>query len=136
MTIASFDALLAQARADSGQQRLLVVLLRRSAAEGDGDAGGGTVEPVMASDFVLDDAMSLGSLVADADQAGQPWDLLMAATLTGTQGGLPSRDDAQPYLKRMATAVMTGEGLDAYAVFDRQGRPVQLAPQARTDPAR
>lgn len=131
--ISCYQDLLDTALASGEAQRLLVLLLRADSVhqrDGHGASealyGEGTLSPVMARDFALDETLTLDALVTEADQAAPGWQFMVTAVLVGRDGRMPSADDAVPHLKRMAHAVMTAEQLDRYALFDRHGNSVHL----------
>ncbi|ABI56351.1 hypothetical protein ACN2MM_05630 [Alkalilimnicola ehrlichii MLHE-1] len=135
MQIKSFDDLKTVGLEQDSPQLLLLVLLR---AEPEDDTappegtevieGRGHLVPVMATDRELTADLRLDVLVEEADKVGQPWDLIMVSSLSAQDGRLPTSDEAEPYLKQMAEAVENGADLSGYAVFDRAGSPVRLAP--------
>ena len=136
MQIRNFDDLKAVALQQDSPQLLLLVLLR---AEPEDDAappegtevieGRGHLVPVMATDRELTPDLRLDVLVEEADRVGQPWDLIMVASLSSDGGRLPASEEAEPYLKQMAETVESGGDLSGYAVFDRAGSPVRLESQ-------
>ncbi len=134
MEIGSFDDLKRVALEEGAPQRLMVLLLHAEpdeagdiAANGDSVQGRGTLSPVMATDLELTDELRLDVMVEEADSLGKPWDLLLVSMLCGTPGGpVPTSEEADPYLQEMAAAVVQGQDLSRFAVFDRSGSPVQL----------
>ncbi|MCH8504489.1 MAG: hypothetical protein LAT50_09220 [Ectothiorhodospiraceae bacterium] len=136
MQIKSFDDLKTAGLAQPTPQRLLLVLLRAE-AEADDDAGlgsgndvvrgSGTLTPVMATDIELTPDTRLDVIAEEADSLGHPWDLVLVSSLSSRSGGLATSEEAAPYLQQMAEAVIQGEDLSRYAVFDRAGSPVRLA---------
>jgi len=134
MEIRSFDDLLAAGLAEARAQRLLLVLLQARPRD-DGSAGfgrdevegTGTLTPVMATDLELSPGLRLDALVGQADSLGHAWDLIMVSSLSAPDGHMPTSEDAESPLQRMAQAVLSGADLSGYAVFDRAGRPVHLS---------
>lgn len=133
MRIGSFDDLKEAGLQQGSPQRLLLLLLKAEPDEeathhrgGEAIEGGGTLQPVMATDRELDAELRLDALVEEADQSGLAWDLIMVSSLSASGGRLPTEEEAEPYLKQMAEAVEMGADLSRYAVFDRAGSPVQL----------
>ncbi|MCK8515819.1 hypothetical protein M0534_05710 [Methylonatrum kenyense] len=132
MEIESFDDLRDAALRETCPQRLLVVLLR---AEEDAEAdmteeaiqGRGTLTPVMATDLEITENLRLDALAEEADGLGHQWDLLLMSVLQGNPGQPLTSEQAGPYIKQMVESVMSGTGLDRYAVFDRAGCPVRLS---------
>lgn len=120
-----FDALIETALGESAGARLLVVLLR---VEPDAQGrGGGSLTPLLANDLDLVRGIGLESIIAEANQVGVPWDMIMAAILSDATGKTPSSASAEPHLKRMADDVMRGGDLSRYAVFDRAGNRLSIA---------
>ena len=131
--IGTYQDLLETALASDEPQRLLVVLLQTERmqrlgadATSPGFDGEGTLTPAMARDFAIDADLDFTSLVCAADQAAPGWCLMMTAVLVGRRGQPPAAEEAAPHLKRMANAVMTGEQLERYVFFDRDGDAVRL----------
>ncbi len=133
--IEHYQDLLDTALASGEPQRLLVVLLRTERMQrlgadeaAAGMEGEGTLTPAMARDFAIDAQLDFLALVREAEQAAPGWCLLMTAVLAGRPGQPPSAEEAAPHLRRMANAVMTGEQLQRYVFFDRDGDAVSLTP--------
>lgn len=131
--IEQYQDLLETALAAGEPQRLLVVLLRVDAvhqrgADGTSEAlqDEGQLSPAMAHDFELDAGLTLDALVAEADRAAPGWRFMLTTVLASRTGRMPTSAEAEPCLKRMAQAIMSGESLDQYAVFDRDGNGVRL----------
>lgn len=128
MTIASFDDLLQQARAEADQRLLLVFTgaelpdgatpAQRAAFE----AGeGGTLAPLMCVDKAPADLASFEALVEESRRAGPDWAVLFAAALPGPAGTA----DIEAALQRMVDSIKVGD-IEAFLPFNRQGEPVLL----------
>lgn len=120
-----FDALIETALGEGRGARLLLVLLR---SEADAHtSGGGSLTPVLANDLEVSPDIRLSAVVATADEAGLPWDMIMAAVLTDPTGEVPSSAAAEPYLKKMADDLMRTGDVSRYAVFDRSGARLAIS---------
>lgn len=133
MDIASFDDLLRAARAQPQRQRLLFVF---AAIELPDDAGpaeraafdrgeGGALVPQMCVDKSLDELDHFQAFADEADRMGKPWGMLFAAALAGRADREPTSEQAATHLDHMVEAIRLGR-IEAFAVFDRQGRAVRL----------
>ena len=127
----TFDDLMQMARQQGRPQRLLVLLLKANSPQSSTDQAApdqeGLLWPAQARDFPITEKLSLASICEQADEVAGVWHFLMVGVLGSSTGRLPSSDDADAQLKRMAWCVMSGEGLDAYAFFDRDGDAVNLS---------
>ncbi|HTN10091.1 MAG TPA: hypothetical protein VL154_03880 [Acetobacteraceae bacterium] len=128
MTIASFDDLLQQARAEADQRLLLVFTAaelpdhatpaQRAAFE----AGeGGTLAPLMCVDKAPAELASFAALVEESRRAGPDWAVLFTAALPGPA----ATADIEAALQRMVDSIKTGD-VEAFLPFNRQGEPVLL----------
>lgn len=125
----SFDALLAEARAQTTPERLLLVFAGAELPEGASAAEraafrrgeGGALAPLMCVDKSPAELASFAALCAEAAEAGPPWAILFAASLAGPAG--PA--EIESALTRMVEAVRTG-ALDAFLAFNRAGETVSL----------
>lgn len=128
MTIASFDDLLQQARAEADQRLLLVFTAaelpdhatpaQRAAFE----AGeGGTLAPLMCVDKAPAELASFAALVEESRRAGPDWAVLFIAALPGPA----ATADIEAALQRMVDSIKTGD-VEAFLPFNRQGEPVLL----------
>lgn len=133
MNIASFEDLLAAARAQATGQRLLLVF---AAAELGADATpaqraafeqghGGELTPLMCVDKSVDEIASFAALVDESRQAGPPWAIVFAAALSGTGDAPPDSKSAEAPLQRMVEGIRTGD-LGGMIPFDTTGRAVVL----------
>ena len=130
-TLHNFDDLLRVARQQGRPQRLLVLLLKANSPQSSKDQAAldqeGLLWPAQARDFPITEKLSRESICQQADEVAGEWQFLMVGVLGSSTGRLPSSDDAEAQLKRMAWCVMSGEGLQAYAFFDRDGDAVSLS---------
>ena len=128
MTIASFDDLLRQARAEA-DQRLLLVFAAAELPDGATAAQraafaageGGTLAPLMCVDKAPADLASFAALAEEASRAGPDWAVLFTAALPGPAGTA----DIEAALQRMVDAIRTGD-IEAFLPFNRRGEPVLL----------
>ncbi len=72
----------------------------------------------------MEELQDFPTLVAESEQMGEPWDLVLIAALSGEDGNMPTSEDAEEPLKVMANDVVTGGDLSAYLAFNREGKPV------------
>lgn len=116
-------------------QRLLFVFLKTSLPEdckGDEEARfrsnqGGTLEPVMCVDKVLEELGSFDALVKESEKIEKNWQIVLVACLSGKNGNVPSSDEATQSLEKMVRAVESGEKLSNFLAFDRNGDPIQFS---------
>ncbi len=125
------DDLLAEGLRSGVPQRLLLVLLRVEISEGDKSSEtSGTLTPVMVNDVELTSEINLTTLLEEADSVGHSWNMMMVSTLSSVGGALPGSDEAKSHLERMASDVLQGRDLSAYAIFDRDGTRLEVNPGA------
>jgi hypothetical protein len=133
MNITSFDELLQAARQQSQPQRLLLVFAGATLPEHatqeqrerfeDGESG--ELSPLMCVDKDPAELRNFESLAAEATVFEQPWVLVFAAALSGTDGAAPADSAVASALERMVENVRSGE-LARFIPFDRQGLAVQV----------
>jgi hypothetical protein len=133
MNITSFDELLQAARQQSQPQRLLLVFAGATLPEHatpeqrerfeDGESG--ELSPLMCVDKDPAELRNFESLAAEATVFEQPWVLVFAAALSGTDGAAPADSAVASALERMVENVRSGE-LARFIPFDRQGQAVQV----------
>jgi hypothetical protein len=133
MNISTFDDLLQAARSQPDPQRLLFVFAgvelpddATPAQRERFEAGqGGALVPLMCVDKRPDELASFSALVEESGQFGpQPWGIVFAAALSGTDRA-PTSEDAEKPLERMVEAIKRGEH-GGYIPFDTQGQAVQI----------
>ncbi|RPH40013.1 MAG: ribonucleotide reductase subunit alpha [Burkholderiales bacterium] len=133
MRLSSFDDLVLAARAQPERQRLLLVFAhiglpadatpeQRASFE----AGrGGALTPVMCVDKAAEDFAAFADLAADADRSGNAWSVVFVAAIGHRDGVAPSTDQVGIAMQQMIEAIGAGRPR-GFALFDRDGRPVQL----------
>ncbi len=134
MTISSFDELLQASREQSEPQRLLFVFATAGLPDGATPAQharftagqGGTLAPLMCVDRAPDEIVSFVTLVEQARQFGQPWDIVFVAALSGRAGSSPTAAQAEAPLQRMVEAIKSGD-IGGFIPFDAQGQPIQFS---------
>lgn len=131
--ITTFDDLAKMSEMAGPGTKLLVVLinvqrLQEKTANGEhADMDNqGTLMPLMVRDFPLTPQTRLKDIVKEADQVRTDWEFLMTAVLPGRNGAPLPEDETEQHLTRMAQTLTTGENLDQFAIFTRDGEPVQL----------
>lgn len=134
--ISTFDDLLEMAKMEGAGTKLLVVLVKvqrhqRKNANGEFETldDEGSLMPLMVRDFTLTSDTTLDSIVKDADDVGSDWEFMMTAVLPGLNGAPLPEDATEPHLTRMAQSLTTGESLEQFAFFTRDGDPVSLYQQ-------
>lgn len=133
MNIASFDDLLQAARQQTRVQRLLLVLAGAELPENSTgaqrarfEAGqGGALVPLMCVDKNPAELGSFADFKQEAQQFGQPWQLVLASTLSGTALAGPSDADIDAALQRMVESIKQGR-LSQMLAFDAQGQALML----------
>lgn len=134
MTISNFDQLLHASREQTEPQRLLFVFASAGLPEDATpeqrarfDAGeGGTLEPLMCVDKTPDEIESFETLVEQAREFGQAWDIVFVAAMSGRAGSSPTSAQAEEPLQRMVESIKAGR-IGSYIPFDGQGQPVQFS---------
>jgi hypothetical protein len=129
MSIETFDALLAEARAQPDRPRLLLVFAgaelpeRATAAQRAAFAAGhgGALAPLMCVDKSPAELASFAALAEESRHAGPPWAILFAASLSGPAG--PA--ELESALTRMVDAIKTGN-LAAFLAFNAAGETVSV----------
>ncbi len=133
LTLDSYADLLKIARAEANPQRLLFVFTR---AEIEHDANevqknafdkgiGGLLKPVMCVDKPINELTNFEDLVAESDNTEQSWSVMFAACLSGTNGTMPSSEDANKPLDSMIAAINNGM-VSQYLAFNRNGELLSL----------
>lgn len=128
-----FQQLLATASAQLERQRLLFVF---AVAELPDDATpdqkerfrrgeGGSLAPLMCVDKAPSDLADFSSLVAEARQAGPPWQVVFAASLSGRGGKQPAKASIDQALQTMVEAVRGGQ-IDRFAAYGTKGEFLEI----------
>jgi hypothetical protein len=133
MTISSFDELLRASREQNEPQRLLFVFASAGlpddatpAQRARFTAGqGGTLTPLMCVDKAPDEIASFETLIDQAREFGQPWDIVFVAAMSGRAGSGPSSAQAEAPLQRMVESIKAGD-VGGFIPFDSQGQPIQF----------
>lgn len=133
LTIDSYADLLKIARTEKNPQRLLFVFTQ---AEIESDANeaqkisfdkclGGLLKPIMCVDKPIDELTNFEDLVAESDKTEQAWSVMFAACLSGSNGTMPSSEDANKPLDSMIAAINNGM-VSQYLAFNRDGELLSL----------
>lgn len=128
-----FQQLLRAAAAQPEPQRLLFVFASASLPENstlkqraDVSAGrGGALTPLMCVDKAPDDLPGFETLAAESRRAGPPWQVVFAASLSGSDGRPPPPARIEAALEKMVNAVLLG-GVAGFAAFGPSGEPLQF----------
>ncbi len=134
MTISNFDELLQASREQSEAQRLLFVFATTGLPDDATPAQharfavgqGGTLAPLMCVDKAPDEIVSFETLVEQAREFGQPWDIVFVAAMSGRAGSRPTAAQAEAPLQRMVDAIKAGD-IGGFIPFDAQGQPIQFS---------
>jgi len=133
LTIDSYADLLKIARTEKNPQRLLFVFTQ---AEIESDANeaqkksfdkglGGLLKPIMCVDKPIDELTNFEDLVAESDKTEQAWSVMFAACLSGSNGDMPSSEDANKPLDSMIASINAGM-VSQYLAFNRDGELLSL----------
>lgn len=131
INIASFDDLVRAAHAQPEPQRLLLVFANAEAPEdctpaqrASFEAGqGGTLVPLMSVDKKPAELVSFAALAEESRQFAPRWDIVFVASLAGSGGRAPTREDADRSLNHMIESIKAG-AFGAYLPFNADGEPV------------
>lgn len=130
----SFDALLHAASEQPERQRFLLVFARTVLPEDATGAqaqrfetgqGGGLV-PVMCVDKDEAELGGFDALVAEAEQMGANWDMVLVGCMSGRGGEDPAPESVDEALKHIVETIRAGGALSHLAAFDRNGAPVRF----------
>jgi hypothetical protein len=133
ITLDSYASLLKIARAEKNPQRLLFVFTRADIEQDANEAQkksfdkglGGLLKPVMCVDKPIDELTNFEDLVAESDKTEQSWSVMFAACLSGTNGAMPSSEDANKPLDSMIASINSGM-VSQYLAFNRDGELLSL----------
>jgi len=134
MTEAShFEQLLRAAAEQPEPQRLLFVFATAELPERPTDeqrqrflAGqGGALAPVMCVDKAPSELAGFESLLIESRRAGPPWQVVLAAGLSGFGRQPPTPAQIEGALEKMVNAVRLGS-LGQFAAYDPSGQPLQF----------
>lgn len=132
--ITDFATLLEAAAQQPEPQRFLFVFLQASLPEfaseketKNFEAGlGGQLMPVFCVDKPLDELTDFASLVSEAKQMGEEWQIVLVAAMSGMNGQMPTSEDAEEPLQHMTNQVAAGESLNAFLAFRQDGTSVHF----------
>jgi hypothetical protein len=132
-TLESYADLLQLARAEKNPQRLLFVFTRAEIEADANDAQrdafdrgvGGLLKPIMCVDKSVDELTSFEDLVAESEKTNQHWSIMFAACLSGSNGIMPSSEDANKPLDAMIAAINNGM-VSRYLAFNRHGELLSM----------
>jgi len=74
----------------------------------------------------LDELSSFKELVAESELMKKDWQLVSIGIMSGSNGVMPTSDEAIKSLEIMMKAVETGGNLSKFMTFDRTGNPIQF----------
>jgi len=123
-----YQELLAMAEQQEQPQRLLFLFAQ---PEGNNPKKSkkhqkGHLTPIMCVDKLPDEVKSFSALVEEADKIEKNWQFVFISGLSGENNLAPTTEDAEPYLNRMTSDLMTGQNIARYLVLDREGQPIEM----------
>lgn len=133
MTDSHFQLLLHAAKSQPEPQRLLFVFAAAS-LPADANAGqklrfeageGGELAPVMCVDKDPHEMTTFDALVAESLHAGESWQVVFVAGLSGKGRAAPPESQTGQALDDMVEAVRQGT-IDRYAAYDARGEPLSF----------
>lgn len=80
----------------------------------------------MCVDKTPDELGSFSELVAESEEMGQDWQIVLVAGLAGKDSCAPTSSEIEQSLKMMVEAVRNGSDLSRYMAFDRTGTPIHF----------
>lgn len=86
----------------------------------------GHLKPVMCVDKLPAEVSSFAELIKEADSIEDNWQFVFISGLSGDNNQAPTTEDAEPYLNRMTSDLMTGQNIARYLVLDREGQPIEM----------
>lgn len=132
--IRDFASLLKATAEEPQPQRLLFVFLQPVLPEGHTPeearrfaAGqGGALDPVVCVDKAPDELTTFADLVAESEQMGADWKIVLIAALAGKDGVAPTSDEAETALNVMLNTVKDGRPLGRFVALTRAGERVNF----------
>lgn len=132
--ITNFESLLTVARQQPEPQRLLFVFVKaelpddatEEEAKNFKEGEGGALQPVMCVDKDIEDLTTFADLVAESEEMGQDWDVVLLAGLSGKNGVPPTAEDAESPLKNMLNTIQSGGDISSFMGLDRKGLPIKF----------
>jgi hypothetical protein len=79
----------------------------------------------MCVDKSVDELTSFEDLVAESEKTNQHWSIMFAACLSGSNGIMPSSEDANKPLDAMIAAINNGM-VSRYLAFNRHGELLSM----------
>lgn len=86
---------------------------------------GGALTPLMCVDKAPAELADFAALVAESRQAGPPWSVVFAASLSGQAGKDPDKTQIDSALQSMVEAVRTGR-ISGFAAYGPEGEFLEL----------
>jgi hypothetical protein len=123
-----FSNLISEAKNQDQPQRLLFLFaqIEKQESKKHKRRQRGALVPVMCVDKLPAELETFAGFSEEADKISADWDFMIAAGLSGENGVLPSSDDAEPHLNKMANDLMMGADLSKYVVIDRKDNIVMM----------
>jgi hypothetical protein len=114
---------MAMAHSQSEPQRLLFTFAEQEFRNNSKDDF--SITPVMSIEKTLDELSNFDALAAEAEQTGQPWNMVFIAGMLGQNGELPSVEAANKRLDMMIQAIHQGQ-FKGMITYNRDGEPMEL----------
>jgi hypothetical protein len=121
--ITNFSSLLIAAEQQPQPQRLLFVFLQATEVSDHSDEEGqrGLLKPIMCVDKNLPDLTDFANLVEESKAMGEPWEIALVTSLSGSNGKYPDANTTDQALNMMVKTVESGGNLSNYLAFDKSG---------------
>jgi len=130
--IKNFKTLLDAAKEESQPQEFLFVFLKVYLAD---DATpeqakrfhageGGQIMPIMQVHKPLNELSDFSSLVIDAEEFSEEWQIVIIGCLAGRNGEQPEQSEIDRHLETMVNTVKSGQNLSRYVAFNKHGDPI------------
>jgi hypothetical protein len=80
----------------------------------------------MCVDRLPEELASFADFVEEADSINKEWDFIFSVGLSGKDGQAPTTEEAEPFLNKMTNDLVSGQNIQMYAVFNRDGSLVMM----------
>ena len=87
---------------------------------------GGALQAIMCVDKDVEELTTFENLVAESEEMGKEWQIVLMAGLAGKNGNVPTSEDAEEPLKSMVNMVQNGGDLSSYMALDKEGYPIKF----------
>jgi len=127
--MSQFEDLILKSNLQKQPQRLLFLFAKSTSMLKDGQTSyqSGVINPVMCVDKLPSELTSFAQLVEEADSYSHLWNFIFVSSFSGSNGKVPSSDDASVYLERMTNDLLTGKDLSKYIVWNRNQETIIIS---------